>query len=207
MKRGKYSVVYADPPWMYNARRHANTRFGQGSYGQFPMMETKDICSLPVEGLVADSAVLLLWATWPRLPDALAVIDAWGFDYKTLGFIWVKLNKRRAKKHLGMAYAESAQEDVVGFLEWLRVFGLGNYAKSNTEPCLLAVRGRIDVLDHSISQVVFASRGKYAAKPPEVRERIERLFGNVPRVELFARGRTPGWDCHGNEIEDPDVHL
>ena len=199
----KYSIVYADPPWHYPARNNPLTRFGRGASGQYSVMKTSEICALPIASLCADKCALLLWSTWPALSEAMKVIKAWGFEYKTIGFLWVKLNPKRAMDKRFVLAQELIAKGTLGFLNWLACFGVGFYAKSNTEPCLLAMkRGPVvRPVSNKVSSVLFAPRGKHSAKPPEVRGRIVELFGDVPRVEMFARDVPDGWDVWGNEVD------
>ena len=174
----KYSIIYADPPWHYNARNNpTSTKFGFGASGHYPVMKTEEICQLPIEKISDDDCALLLWTTWPRMEDALKVMRSWGFRYVTLGFIWIKTNKDGSP--------------------W---FGVGYYAKSNTEPCLLGIRGKMKPISNMVSQVVMGQRGRHSQKPDIVRDKIVELFGDVPRIELFARERVPDWDAWGNEV-------
>lgn len=176
----RYDVVLADPPWRYNARRSASSRFGLGVHGHYPTMSTVDICALPVADLAAPRSLLFLWVTWPRLEDGMAVMRAWGFRYVTVGFLWVKTNPKS-----GGVY-----------------FGTGYYAKANTEPCLLGTRGGAwKPATDSVSSVVMAPRRAHSQKPDDVRRRIVRMYPDVRRVELFARDRADGWDSWGNEVE------
>jgi N6-adenosine-specific RNA methylase IME4 len=146
-------------------------------------MRTEEICAFQVgmwsiSELMAPDAYLFLWATWPNIQEAFKVIRAWGFRYATCGFLWLKTNPSGN-----------------GIF-----FGVGHYTKSNTEPCLLAVRGRpwrAHPLSKRVSQVVIAPRREHSRKPDEVRERIVELCGDLPRLELFAREAAPGWDAYG----------
>lgn len=175
---GRYSIIYADPPWFYNARNNpSTTKFGFGAPGHYPTMKIEEICSLDIESISQKNCALFLWTTMPRIKDALKVIEAWGFTYKTMGFTWIKVNK-----------------DMTPF------FGIGYYTKSNAELCLLGVKGKMKPISNSISQIIIERRGKHSAKPPEVRDRIVELFGDIPRVELFAREEVEGWDAWGDEI-------
>ena len=169
----KYSIIYADPPWSY--------LWGKGGKfapeRHYPTMTTDEICSLNVKSLAEKNCVLLMWATMPCLPDAIRTIKAWGFKYKTCAFVWIKTKKD------GQPLA-----------------GMGSYTKSNAEICLLAMRGHIKSADKTVRQIVMEPRGKHSEKPAEVRERIVKLFGDLPRIELFARQKIDGWDCWGNEV-------
>lgn len=177
--RSQYQVIYADPPWRYqdagcngNAEGHYNT------------MSLADIKALPVAGIAADDAVLLMWATWPLLPEALQVIAAWGFKYKSIGFLWVKKNKSDS-----------------GFF-----FGLGRWTRGNSEVCLLATRGKPKRVGNAVSQLCFEPLTRHSEKPIVIKEKIVELLGDVPRIELFCRKRENGWHAFGNEVES-DVVL
>ena len=141
-------------------------------------MRTEDICKLPVGDILASNAYLFLWATWPNLTQALRVMEAWGFKYKTCAFCWTKTNKRDGRPF----------------------FGIGHYTKSNTEPCLLGVRGKPWVVSNYVSQVIISPRREHSRKPDEVRDRIVQLCGGVPKIELFAREVAPGWVAWGDEV-------
>lgn len=172
--RPPYTVLYADPPWHFKDRCNDGNR---GAEHKYPVMRPDELARLPVATLAAKDAALLMWATYPQLDVALNLMTAWGFRYTTGGFTWVK-------------------RTAVG--SWFR--GMGHYTRSNAELCLLGVRGSPAVVSRSVCQVVDSPRGRHSAKPPEVRDRIVELFGDVPRVELFARERVPGWDAWGNEV-------
>ena len=173
----KYQIIYADPPWDFKrwsdkAQRHVTAHY--------PVMNVEDIKRLPVQDMAADNAVLCIWATFPNLKLALDVITAWGFEYKTVAFTWVKKNKK----------ADS--------LFW----GNGYYTRSNAEICLLATKGSpLPRLSHSVHSVILSRVQEHSKKPDEAREGITRLFGgDLPRIELFARQYADGWDCWGNEV-------
>lgn len=195
----KPRIILADPPWKQNARNNPDTKFGKGC--DYPTMETSEICALPVGDIAADNSALLLWVTWPKLIDGLRVMGAWGYKYKTLGFLWLKLNRNNQAP-------------------W---FGIGTYAKSNCEACLLGIRGRMEVKSNHVSQVIEQGvsvdplidgkadglildiRGRHSAKPPQVKEKIVRLFGDLPRMELFARESSHGFEAIGNAIDGRDI--
>ena len=173
----KYQIIYADPPWRYNDRKcngacefHYNT------------MKLEEIKKLPVPQLADKDCVLFLWTTYPMLKEALELIEAWGFTYKSIGFQWVKKNKSGNG--------------------WF--FGLGRWTRGNTEPCLIAVKGKPSRKDNSVSQLIMEPIGVHSAKPPVVRECIEKLMGDkdgsLSKIELFARQEVKGWDCWGNEV-------
>lgn len=176
----KYQIIYADPPWEY---KFSGTR--SRAIDDYPTMKLEDIKGLRVNHIAGDNSVLLLWATPPKLDWAMEVIPAWGFEYKTIAFTWVKTNK-----------------NAMG-LFW----GMGYYTRSNPEIILLATRGEtLPRLCHDIHSVVMSEVMEHSHKPAIVRENIVRLFGDLPRIELFARQKVEGWDCWGNEVES-DVEL
>ena len=175
----KYEIIYADPPWHY-ATRKTGTVFGGGVTDKYPTMSVDEICDLPVEDWTADNAMLFIWTTMPYLMKTNLVIESWGFQYVTCAFTWIKTNPRA-----GTVFK-----------------GVGNYTKSNAELCLLARRGKPLTRAHrDVAQVVMEPRREHSRKPDRVRDDIVRLFGDKPRLEMFARTSTPGWDTWGNETE------
>ena len=176
----RYNIVLADPPWRYD------NKGGQGvAENHYPTMDIEEICALPVAELAAPDSALFLWATFPMLPEALRVVSAWGFKFKTVAFVWIKQN-RKAKT-------------------WF--YGLGFWTRSNAEICLLATRGRPKRRDNSIHQLIISPVEAHSKKPDEARDKIVRLMGDLPRVELFARQTPPGWDVWGNEVESTIPNL
>ncbi len=178
----KYQVIYADPPWEY--RQSGSKKSSRGMAKQhYPTMKTEDICSLPVKNIKTDSAMLFIWATFPNIGEALKVIKAWGFIYKTAAFVWVKKNKRNTRSNF---------------------WGMGAYTRANAEVCLLATskntKAREMVKRHDIHQIIESPVRRHSEKPPETRVLITRLLGDLSRIELFARERVDGWDCWGSEI-------
>ena len=175
----KYTVLYADPPWRYR-----NKPNGRSPESHYPTMKTEDICALPVQALAEEDCALFLWVTMPMIFEAQKVLAAWGFRYKTVAFVWVKQNRKGSGVFWGMGY-------------WTR---------ANAELCLLATKGHPRRRAKNIHQVIISPVEEHSKKPEEARRRIEALLGEVPRLELFARRPSPGWDVWGNEVES-DVVL
>lgn len=175
MKR--YKVILADPPWSYRDTRKDGGKKWFGAAAQYPTMSIKELCALDVKNIAEKDCVLFLWVTNPLLPDGLKVIEAWEFKFKTVAFIW---NKKTV-----------TGKDVVN---------LGQWTMSGTEICLLGTRGSPKRVVKNVRQLVVAERTKHSRKPQEVRERIETLMGNVPRIELFATEKHKGWDGIGLDI-------
>ena len=171
----KYEIIYADPPWKYDDKIKSH---GGGAESHYPCMNTLNICKLPVDKISAKNSVLFMWVTFPQLEEGLKVMKEWGFEYKTNAFTWVKTNK----------------DDSI-------FMGMGRYTRANAEICLLGVKGKgLERKDASIRNTQLARRLKHSQKPHLFREKIEKLFGDRKRIELFAREKSKGWDCWGNEI-------
>lgn len=179
----KYNIIYADPPWNYKDKRNKHPRLCGGAAVHYPTMTIEDIKALPVKELTADNSILFLWVTFPNLQEGLDTIKAWGFTYKTLGFSWIKTNKRNGKPF----------------------FGIGHYTKSNCEVCLIGIKGRAPKASNYVSSVVIEPRSEHSQKPDTVRERIVELCGDLPRLELFGRQPREGWDVIGNDIDGRDI--
>ena len=179
-----YDIIYADPPWHY-ATRKKGTVFGGGVTDKYPTMTVDEICNIDVPA--NDDSVALIWTTMPYLDRCIEkVIPAWGFKYVTVAYTWIKTNPKA-----GTIFR-----------------GVGNYTKSNAELCLLAKRGKgIPRESKAEPQVIMTPRRVHSRKPNEVRESIVRLFGDRPRIEMFARQTEPGWAVWGNETQkfDPDT--
>jgi N6-adenosine-specific RNA methylase IME4 len=171
----KYSIVLADPPWGYKDRR-----IGYGGVaGHYETMTLDQIKALPVKEIVNDDAFLFLWATFPNLDKALELFPFWGYKYKTIGFSWIKTNK----------------------IKGTPFFGIGSYTRSNCEVCLIGTRGKPKIASRSVSSVVISPKMGHSQKPPEVRDKIVELCGDIPRIELFAREMADGWSCWGDGVE------
>jgi N6-adenosine-specific RNA methylase IME4/ParB-like chromosome segregation protein Spo0J len=170
--RKVYGVIYADPPWSFKVY-NADSGLDSAADAHYPCMETEAIKALRVPA--ADNCVLFLWSTAPHLPEALDVMGAWGFGYRT-HLIWKK--------------------DKTGLGYWLR---------NQHEVLLIGVRGDVPspAPGDRFSSVVEAPRTAHSVKPDVIAEMIERMFPNMPRVELFARKARPTWDAWGNEVEAP----
>lgn len=170
-----YRVVLADPPWSFSAwnektaHRHVSK--------QYDTLSLEAICTMSPPTL--EDAALFLWATWPNIQSAFVVIEAWGFEYKTLAFDWIKLNTASPGFHMGMGY----------------------YTRANPEPCLLGIKGRMadKVKSRSVRALTLAPRGAHSEKPETVYRKIETLFDG-PYLEMFARSPRVGWDAFGNEV-------
>jgi len=167
----KYQIIYADPPWSFNFQK----RNLKNKDHLYPTMQAKDIINLPVRSITDDNCILFLWVMNSELQLAFDCIKAWGFEYKTVAFTWVK--KRKVKFH----------------------FGGGNWTRSNPELCLLATKGSIKRQSGSVRELVIEELREHSRKPDRIRTDIVELVGDLPRIELFARQKTEGWDAWGNK--------
>ena len=172
----KYNIIYADPPWSYNDKMKGH-QFGADSH--YMTMPLSWIKGLDVQKIADKDCILFLWAVSPQLPEALETMKSWGFEFKTVAFCWSKITK-------------------TGKL----VSNLGKWTMGNVELCLLGIKGKPNRfrIDKTVKQLVIAERTVHSKKPDEVRERIVQGFGDIPRIELFARQYADGWDCWGNEV-------
>lgn len=175
----KYQIIYADPPWSYNDKMKGHG----GAETEYRTQDLEWIKGLGVKEIADKDCVLFLWAVSPLLPEALEVMKAWGFKYKTLAFVWSKETKNGKK-----------------------VKNLGRWTMGNVELCILGVKGKPKRICRNIYQLVEAERTKHSQKPNEVRNRIVELMGDLTRIELFSRQKTEGWDVWGNEVEN-DITL
>lgn len=180
----KYRIIVADPPWKYGSKSAVNNSTGseiKKLSEHYESMSTQDIANLPIKDMTEDDAACFLWCTDSHLKDGIEVMEKWGFKYKTIAFVWVKTTSK------------------------------GNICKNvapwtlkSTEICLFGTKGAMTQfkLNNSVEQLVFAERTKHSKKPLEVIKRIETLFGDVPRLEMFARTQTEGWDVFGNQVDN-----
>jgi site-specific DNA-methyltransferase (adenine-specific) len=186
----KYNIIYADPAWKFGNRLRNGSPKANGTINvnhrdlteTYDVMTNKDICALPIKNITAKDAALFLWTTDAHLEEAIKVVNAWGFKYKTIGFTWLKKEK------------SGIQSCYVGF--WTLKCG---------EICLFATKGAMTkyLKKRNVRQLVEATRGRHSEKPKEVRKRIEEMFGSeIPKLELFARENVSGWDAWGNEVDN-----
>jgi N6-adenosine-specific RNA methylase IME4 len=167
----RFPIVYSDPPWRYDHPYSAATKIEN----HYPTMADADICALPVADICTHDAMLFLWVPSPLLKKGMAVLEAWGFEYRTCA-VWDKLT-----------------------------IGMGIYFRQQHELLLLASRGKSIVPDPAqlSPSVVSIPRGEHSAKPAAFHELIERMYPTLPKIELFARSRRDGWEAWGNEAPIP----
>jgi N6-adenosine-specific RNA methylase IME4 len=183
------------------------TRFRGGACGHYPLMTMREIAALPIERLAAKDCALLMWTTFPYLDQQIKLFEHWGFPYRTQFVTWTKLNRRgydlpKDDPHYAPGKPYVLYRD--GLFHSV-FFGVGYYAKSNPEVCLMGMRGQVPTISDTASSVILAPLREHSRKPDEAYERIEQVFGDVPRIELFARQTAPGWAAAGNGIDGRDI--
>lgn len=186
----RYNIIYADPPWQYDDQLGNNPKYGGITY---TTMETRDIANITVRDIRADNSLLFMWATLPKLEDAFTVIRKWGFQYVTTAFIWIKIYESGSDKEIH----ELDQKDIRT--------GTGRWTNTNAEVVLLGKHGKMQRASTNVKQLIISKINGHSTKPPEIRDRIVKLAGDLPRVELFAREYTYGWVSLGNELDGLDI--
>ena len=181
LNKRKYQIIYADPPWNYADQGCQGTMANH--YKGVNLFDLQKMVN-PILDIADRNCILFMWATYPMLREALCLIESWGFEYKSIAFQWIKLNPKNKKPF----------------------YGLGRWTRGNTEPCLLATRGKPKRKSASIFQLIQEPRGRHSEKPAIIRDKIVELMGNLPRIELFAREKIEGWDAWGNEVKS-DISL
>ena len=180
-----YSIIYADPPWAWSKTPLVDRGAARAVEKEYPTMQPQEIIDLPVAQIAAPQSVLFLWATSPKLPLAFEVMAAWGFQFKSVAFVWVKRNRLSPSWFVGMGF----------------------YTRQNAEFVLLGTRGAsLKRKDRAVHQIVEDAVSVHSRKPEAVRHRIERLFDG-DKIELFARRAAAGWDCWGFDAPRGDEMI
>ena len=200
----QYRVIYADPPWRFET--YSASGRGRCADNHYEVLSRDDLLALPVADLChPEGTALLLWTTSDQLGWAVGdLMPAWGFQYKSLGFVWVKMKAQETVVSITRLLVRDpewhgcAPED---FVESFFPIGLGYYTRQQAEICLLGTTSKVpERLSHSVRQVVVAPRREHSRKPDQCYDRIEGLFPG-PYLELFARTEREGWDAWGDEVE------
>ncbi len=223
-----YDIIQADPPYKYN-NRGFDDRMRGGAMRHYPTMDPSEIAKLPIAPLAKKNALLFLWGTWPMLydsvrrspnykgkkapEDVLTIMHGWGFNYATGGFLWVKTNKGKKqcwKNLYDMLELQADDRNLKALGNWIQAgffFGNGFYPKANTEFCLICRKGKaLKPVRDDVSQLIVAPVGEHSEKPWEAYHRINKMYPDTKKLELFSRKKRPGWDCWGNEI-DSDLKI
>jgi len=167
----KYSIIYADPPWQY--KRNGN----HSAESKYDVMSLEDIKNLPVNNISENNSHLYMWVTNPFISEGLEVCKSWGFEYKTL-LTWVKTYKDGSP-----------------------VMGMGYYFRGATEHIIFGVKGKKLCNNKNTKNLFYGSQRQHSRKPDFVKDLIVKSSGDLPRIELFAREQSTGWDCWGNDTK------
>ncbi len=172
----RYKLLYADPPWSFTNKKTGGS-MKSGADAQYPTMTIDELKQLDVPALCDEDCLLVMWWVGSQPQEAIDLCQAWGFTVKNMnGFVWNKLTKTDKP-----------------------YFGMGFYTRAGSESAIIATRGRPKIVDHSVRAVISAQVTEHSRKPAEFRKAAHQLVGEVPRLEMFARGLYPGWDVFGNE--------
>ncbi len=182
----KFDIIYCDPPWDYGGKmqfdkssiKSENKDWKKGIFisaanFKYPTVKTKELKKIPIQKICADNCLLFMWVTNPHLAQGIELGQAWGFEYKTVGFVWDKCNHNP-----------------------------GQYTLSNCELCLIFKKGKIPTPRgaRNVQQLVRVPRTKHSVKPIEVLHNIERMFPSQKKIELFARHKPEGWAVWGLDV-------
>jgi len=175
----KYGIIYMDPPWDYKTQSILDTREKyngvSNSKDHYPTMSQSELKKLPINDMMEENALLFMWATGPLLKKAIRLGTSWGLDYATIGFVWDK------------------QQINPGF-----------YTMSQVELCLIFKKGVIPTPrgSRNVRQFISQERREHSRKPDEVRRRIDEMFPDLKKLEMFARAMPDNdWDAYGNEVK------
>lgn len=176
----KYKAIYADPPWAFKNKKTGGS-MKSGASQQYDVMSIEDMKQWDIPSICQDDCLLAMWYVGAMPKEAMELAEAWGFRVVNMnGFVWDKETKH------GKDF-----------------FGMGSITRASTESALVAVRGKTGniIKDRSVRSRIRAKVGAHSEKPQAFREAIEKLCGDVPRLEMFARQQTPGWNVFGNQVE------
>lgn len=174
-----FEIVALDPPWYYYGSPDKWAAAGK----HYDLMTTQEIAEVPIRSIMTKESIAFLWATGPKLDEAIHVMQRWGLHYRGVAFVWVKT--RKDGKPIG---AQGVRPSIT---KPLTEFVLAGSPQKLGRPLKLS--------DESIPQTVFAPRGRHSEKPLEVMSRIEKMYPSARKIELFARSIVPGWDRWGLE--------
>lgn len=171
-----YNIIHADPPWPF--QNYSAKGEDRNPNRHYPTMPIEQIKALPVGDIAAGDCALFLWVVDPLLDQGIETLKAWGFRFTTVAFTWAKRSSRDTAWHMGTGY----------------------YTRGNPETCLLGMMGRLERRSGGVRQLIVDPVRQHSRKPDRVADDIVRLFGDLPRVELFSRTSRPGWETWGNQV-------
>ncbi|HCR3184427.1 TPA: DNA methyltransferase [Morganella morganii] len=197
----KYDLLLADPPWSYS-----NKSSNGAADNHYNTTDFYSLTRLPIEKIASGNSVLCMWYTGNFALEAIKLAEAWNFKVKNMFcFAWIKSNKNAEDR-----IDKNPPEDSFDFMEILNSetkINCGNYTRQNIEMCLIATRGKgLPRLSASVRQIIYSCLGEHSEKPKEVHHRLEELYGDVPRIELFTREKYGEWDVYGDQVNS-DIQL
>lgn len=214
----KYNIIYADPPWSFN-NKNTGGSMKSGSSAKYKTMTLEEMKRLNIDSISNENCVLFMWWVATQPVEALDLIESWGFKLKTMtGFTWIKLSESKIRtKFINKAinFIENVipKSKILNYiikglekLKFINDFGMGFWTRQSSENCLIAVKGKPKRINASVRNVIYAVNEEHSKKPSEARKRIVDLMSDIPRIELFARNKTEGWDVWGNEV-DSDIII
>lgn len=175
----KYKLIYADPPWQFK-NKNTGGSMKSGAAAQYNVMTIEDLKAMDIQSICDDDCVLIMWWVGSMPQEAIDLCSAWGFTLKNMN----GLVRRKLTKNL------------------LDFFGMGWWTRAGSESAIIATKGKPKPLSRSIRAVQSFAVREHSRKPDEFRDLAVELVGDVPRLEMFARQKTDGWDVFGNEVED-----
>lgn len=184
---GQYGTIFADPPWAFRTFGGDNATPHRSAEDHYSTMSLQQLRALPVADIAAKDAALFMWVVDSHLDEALALGRAWGFEFKTIAFVWAK------------TVQIPKQVTLFGEMTDFRI-GMGYWTRKQVEVCLLFTRGRPKRLAKDVRQIIAAPRREHSRKPDEIHDRVQRLVGG-PYLELFARAPRAGWTVWGNQTD------
>lgn len=183
----KYDIIYADPPWDYGGKTQfdktskskevidfSKNIFISSANFEYPTVKTSILKQMPIGQITKEDCLLFMWVTNPHLAQGIELGQAWGFEYKTVGFVWDKM-----------------------------IHNPGQYTMSYCELCLIFKKGKIPTPRgaRNIKQLIRVPRMEHSRKPIEVLNNIDKMFPTQSKIELFARHKPVGWDVWGLDVE------
>lgn len=183
----KYNVIYADPPWDYKNKKTGGSMLS-GAGNKYKTTSSLDLKQLPMQSITAENSLCFMWATVPLMDEAISLLKAWGFKYKTM-ITWEKTG----------------------------ILGMGFWLRGQTEHILIGVKGKVKPFNHQEKNIYKHPVCDHSAKPHFFRELVMKLadksFTECSRLEMFARSREgmfsdyeyEGWDVFGNEVNNSIV--
>jgi N6-adenosine-specific RNA methylase IME4 len=182
---GPFATILADPPWSFLTYGKKRTTPHRGADDHYSTMTAEDLRALDVGGVAMKDAALLMWVVDSHLDEAIELGRAWGFEFKTVAFVWLKCT-------------EASRQMTFSGRDVTYRIGMGYWTRKQAELCLLFTRGKPRRVGKGVRQVIEAPRRQHSRKPDETYQRVEALLGG-PYLELFARQAQPGWSAWGNQ--------